>query len=594
MSQRRKAPANCTVENERQAKSGKREEEISVQTSNLESSYFSSQSSESSLQFHDFSNDSSSNSSSTSQQQPHYKQDSHEKKSVFEVEMSHDNDAARLQTCSILIEVGNKIRMIPLPLTFDELLDKIPPSADCKEPSFSLLGHAVYGSSKEINNEMAYKTSILSVYQNATNPSRLLIRANYTMRVEDLPATARRLSRSIWDPTSKNMKPNVLQLDLEHEKIPLTFRSSRPVPHMERFLLVQNPLSRTSFQELPESWRPIIREHLGKPHMDFSTPSPLAIPNRLCETYQFLCLWKSWMWLYAFKGAVCCEDLEQKWDLLLAVDGDSEWKSKEPWKVLAWVTHMSRLDNVVAEKYVQTTLHFRDGSIHKGKLNLVLDLDETLLTTSPKPSHQDYLKVSFESYDFEEQKERQNTIFIKVRDGAIPLMNSLSQFYDIYICSLGSRQYLDAVIRTLKTERRLRERLQNDSIKGLVSMLPMDTANRRRHLRNPNKHLAHVLPYAFCPNRMNTSVIVDDNIDVWDTKALPSVYRVSQLSSTSQGTTLPNCTKFLKKLHASFFLSLLSKITPASDIGPDWKRWCNVLEHERINVQLAQDFLKDV
>jgi len=234
-------------------------------------------------------------------------------------------------------------------------------------------------------------------------------------------------------------------------------------------------------------------------------------------------------------------------------------KPKQHWKICGWVTKISDLEELVSKQYLSSTLK-QAGSAgwQANKLNLVLDLDGTLvqhIDCHQPSSHRLYLAIRYADWDYTKKDTVKVDMTVEVRQGAIEMINQLKSQYNISICSLATRHHIETIIQAM-----ISNGLDPDAIPKVVSMLPMATANRESLCLQPNKQLSHVVPYASNPSRMNTCVIVDDDIRVWGEETQNAVYLIRRQNVMSIGQALPDCRKSLLEFCRHFFLAILSKV----------------------------------
>lgn len=213
----------------------------------------------------------------------------------------------------------------------------------------------------------------------------------------------------------------------------------------------------------------------------------------------------------------------------------------------------------VSKEYAVENMYKKENNVllDRKKLRLVLDLDETLIhcIKIDKPK-QDLMDIEGEEEQDEEvlYEERrvqlpkstclnhgifqlgESLFYVYLRPGVEEFLDTVSQFFDIYIYTHGTTKYAHKVLDFLKET--MNTQGLNLNIQGISS-------------RNTSQKSEKKLSKMLCSR--STSVIVDDNPKVWNVDDQNNILRVTPFIGKEDDDELEYLLDYLKTIHSLFF-----------------------------------------
>ena len=150
------------------------------------------------------------------------------------------------------------------------------------------------------------------------------------------------------------------------------------------------------------------------------------------------------------------------------------------------------------------------------------------------------------------------------RPGLCAFLTALASRYDFSFCTMGTKEYAAEIFRLL---RELYPELPWSRCREVVSS---DHSRVHTNRARGHKDLRQVFAFAHWPRWRNTTVIVDDTVDVWQADHHPLLYRISEflgptaasavataevedVARRDMDTGLRHCWNVLRRVHAMFF-----------------------------------------
>jgi len=254
-----------------------------------------------------------------------------------------------------------------------------------------------------------------------------------------------------------------------------------------------------------------------------------------------------------FKGL--CVDCGQS---LVSVEKSKEYINLE------WLSGSSGL---IASKDYATKIMFQkdqQNPLEKKKLNLVLDLDETLIHTYKKKFQPYHYQLFPEGFMSEEDGENENSMDIDeefppiideyketsfvigsyiysvvFRPGVEEFLNEISMYYDIFVYTHGTNIYSENIMKLLK------KRLENKKIQFTIQGLLSRQSQKIKTQKNLKKMM--------CNNKL--TLIIDDSPHVWCDEDQESILTVSPFKGSNQDKELYYLSDYLKSIHNNFYNS---------------------------------------
>lgn len=212
----------------------------------------------------------------------------------------------------------------------------------------------------------------------------------------------------------------------------------------------------------------------------------------------------------------------------------------------------------VTKEYAVENMYKKENNVllNRKKLRLVLDLDETLIhcIKIDKPK-EDVMDIEGEEEDEEVfVEETRNKLpkttsfnhgsfqlgdsffYVYLRPKVEEFIDIVSQFFDIYIYTHGTTKYAHKVLDFLKET--MEKQGLNFNVQGISS-------------RNTSHKSEKKLSKMLC--QRSTSVIVDDNPNVWNVDDQKNILRVTPFLCQEDDDELEYLLDYLKTLHSLFF-----------------------------------------
>ncbi|KAI7898577.1 uncharacterized protein BX663DRAFT_524654 [Cokeromyces recurvatus] len=215
------------------------------------------------------------------------------------------------------------------------------------------------------------------------------------------------------------------------------------------------------------------------------------------------------------------------------------------------------------------------------KLSLIIDLDRTIAhaTTSQhyKPTTpQDVGKQDIRQFKLSTTSSSDIIYYVKLRPGLKDFLNEISQFYELHIYTMGTREYADMITKEIDPKgtifkERILSRNESGSVtqKKLQRLFPCDTSmvvvlDDRWDIWNFSPNLIRIKPYEFFININN-----DDD----DSNTTDHIQHNLTTTQNDNDNELYTMLKILKQVHQTFYSKpIQDKSTDVTRIIPIMKQ----------------------